>query len=280
MDNSSKETRYEVINTNPNDLPTNRSEMLTVWRTLHVECDSMPYYNYPHPLFPGTPEDPTKIVTRSDPSGYLGLAISELERACVVINPIPPSTTNEPTLNVTPPPLGHNPLEEDEYNKLKYGIDGVGTGSGRDIKGNCKEFWTVRIVMASAYNDGIDDFAGVFTHPNTIVILYETIKDSVDTWNIGHPSEWVTLNASIERTVLHEICHLLIDGNERNVNYDISGNTTTDTSTIGVRDTIWRYNPNPKFPNNQEPDMKNRITYAYLLDKDIQGIQFHSKARD
>jgi hypothetical protein len=130
--------------------------------------------------------------------------------------------------------------------------------------------------MISDYGDGS---LGAFNPgKNLIDISYEVIKSDVISWNVSHPAEAVTLDNSIESLLLHEICHLLIDGYERDVDFDVNGNTIVDISTIGVRDILWRENPN--HPKGKEPDMKNYVNFARLLVNDIRDIQFHSKARD
>ena len=57
--------------------------------------------------------------------------------------------------------------------------------------------------------------------------------------------------------LLHEICHALIDGSEREVFFTDKNTTTTDKNTIGVRDSIFRGHQNV----SSVADMTNRDLY-------------------
>jgi len=245
-----------------------QTSVLTVWRTLNVECDVMKYY-------PGTTNSGT-IITPPNPATFFGLAREELAKACVVINAILPSEPNYPTINVTQPPTGHNPMTEIEMLTI-YGTSVV--GSGRDIYGNSPEYWTVRIVMASEY----ENFGGFLPNYNTIVIYYETIKNEVNNvWNPGYPKETVTPASYTEHVILHEFCHLFWGWNDRQLLYSsyddefsIAG-IPIDSSEVGVRDGTFRF----VLGADPVPDLKNLITYTRLLPSDIFNIQNRSKPQD
>ena len=231
-------------------------DVLTVWRTLNVECDSMPYYN--------DPSNPCDITVPPSPADYLGLAVLELKRACVVIGNLTPDPN-------TPPPIGHNPMTENDIENL---------GQGRDLFGNCKEFWTVRIIMNS---DEVGGGAGEWwTGYNTITISYAKIEKAVDKWNAKHPDEEVTTDAYVESTVLHEICHCLIDNPDYDVHF-LDQNTLkneNDRAILGVRATIIRDTIiNPQITLH-EADLYNRLLYKFLTAVDIMSLQFFSRARD
>jgi hypothetical protein len=115
-----------------------------------------------------------------------------------------------------------------DYNKL---TGGVGSGSGRDIYGNSKDFWTIRIVMASQFDLSLKEpidpnnpsaggyppnsfiYGGFQPGTNTILIFYEKIK--ADHFQAGYSVD--TLGTSIQQTILHEIGHALWlgDSNDR-----------------------------------------------------------------
>ena len=80
---------------------------------------------------------------------------------------------------------------------------------------NTKDFWTVRVVMASKIESYYDFFGqgedsspyGLFAKgDNTIFIFYEKLKADYPDWN--------DLQISIQRTLLHEIGHVLLKGTD------------------------------------------------------------------
>ena len=262
---------------------------LTVWRTLHVECDVMEYYNYE--FDPNLPEDPSWLVIPWNPVMYLGHSISELLKACVLINPILPSTPANPTINVSQPPRGHSPMREEQWNTILG--DNPNVPSGRDIAGNSRAYWTVRIVMASRHPT--KGGAGVFlVGRNTIVIFLQSIINARNDWWLKFPHETPTEHDIISGTVLHEICHCLIDGRERHVFFHGKDETTSDKSTLGVRDTMWRVSdetaeinvndPEEDFVPNEDDeidsDLYNWNKYRFLHARDLNEIQMHSRAWD
>ena len=133
---------------------------------------------------------------------------TELARACVVAKIFTPNNAQPQTkcnpilpaevwnvLKARPKP-GTLPVESEP--------DPNNTTSGRDITGNCKEYWTVRIVMVSKYPDNTG--GGFVFGTNTILICYEWLKSII-------PS--LILSAMIERVILHEIGHTIIDSNHQ-----------------------------------------------------------------
>ena len=276
-----------------------QTKVLTVWRTLNVECDRMNYWP------PGTENFP---FGPPNPADFLGGRVeTELARACVSVNAIRPSTAQNPTLNVTQPLVmmdtstgiitddnpGTNPMDDNYMGAL---LGGVGTWSGRDLAGNDKNFWTVRIVMTSAYKPlgGESILAGAFFPGwNTIIVCHARIEEVRQSWNTNF-SDNVSLKEWVEEVMLHEICHVLIDDKEIDVYFDTNGkdvyrnfdrffltNQITDTSVIGVRDHQWRIMPAPPgMERNKRTDGRNRVNFTRLIPDDIQEIQFHSRARD
>jgi len=226
----------------------------------------------------------------------------QLARACIVINAIRPSTIPYPTINVSQPQQSKStgPLSNSEWlEMLKATFDSNGyapnpsnTTSGRDIGYSTDAYWTVRIVTISNYLDCPGHFV---TNTNTIAICYGYITSEVEKWNTYRPNETVTqddMNRSIEYFMLHEICHVLIDNDDRVVCFDDTGTEALlalsidplvlstdpiDTSTLGVRDTLLRHTENI---GQYLVDFKNHITYARLLDNNIKNIQRNSKARN
>ena len=251
-----------------------QSGTLTVWRTLNVETDIAPW--------PGL--NITDLVNIT----YEGIVTSELARTCVVMEhvnarPFAQQISN-PTNNFEIWSVAGARIKPGTTNE--YELDPNNTMSTRDLFGNCKEFWTVRTIIASAFDGNFH--AGEFlSGVNTIVVYLERIKGMVQTWNANHSGETVTLLDSVSHTLLHEICHLLIDDSERkllkynNVFYDIADENNpvvVQLSMIGVRDTI--FIPDPNNPNVIVADMKDRVAYTKLLDTDIKNIQSRSEAND
>ena len=198
MNDVSKAKRYDVIIT-IDDEPANRSEMLTVWRTLNVECDIMSY--------------PGMSSSGMNPADYLGgIVEKQLARACIVIRDLTPAP------NASPPSPAAMVMTKEEYyailgwNETTEEFD-ENSNCGRDLFGNSKKFWTVRIVMASKFNFAsiVPNVAhpwapGVFHYEtNTIVIFYESIQS-----HYTYPSH---INSAIRWFLLHEIGHALIDDN-------------------------------------------------------------------
>ncbi len=205
-----------------------QTSTLTVWRTLNVECDTMEYY-------PGATDTGT-VITPPDPSQYLDdFVASELARACVITSVYTPNTHQ--------PPVGHNPMTDEEYDLIHGRIN---SGSGRDILGNTPLFWTVRIVMASKKRDNV---IGAFNSgTNTILMRYETMKElwsNATAENLGMVIRW---------GLLHEIAHCLIDGRHKST---------------GVRTAEGLSISNVLLPQ-----------YKQFLTEDIQEIQMYSRARN
>ena len=175
-----------------------QTRLLTVWRTLNVECNMMNYYTYPYGR---RPDDENGTYQPPNPADYMGGFVkTELERACVSLNMIGQGATD-------PSFAGHRPMEDWQLVKL---ISGVKNVNGRDITenadvtGHAKEFWTLHIIMASSdrpRNPGEVNFGSTSLETNTIVIFFERLKEK----------HYYTsaINTSIQQTILHEIGHLL-----------------------------------------------------------------------
>jgi len=173
--NNNKDKPVVEVAGKPDETPANTG-MITVWRTLHVELD---------------------VCTWSGmPSGDLtapldGFVATELARACVVTKVFAPNPNPGPAIGATI-------TDAEELAALS---------SGRDITGNAKDFWTVRILTTSKNGSYA---GGFFPGTNGISILY-TIQNELKQ-SRGWTDE--QLRNSFRQTVLHEIGHVLIDGNE------------------------------------------------------------------
>jgi hypothetical protein len=218
-------TRYQETN------QLTQTDLLTVWRTLNVELDVA--------AWTGMPAGDLKAPLD-------GFVKSELARACIVTKEFTPNNTSAPN-------VGNDGVEETE----RTTINGSGTGSGRDISGNSKDFWTVRIVTIPYYNsqatNDLENSYGAFQPgTNTITICYKKISTDVADWNTTH--DQVDLQDIIRRTVLHEIGHVLINGSH-------STEQSIMKSDIGISERI--------LPANRK-----------FLDTQIQLLQEYSRARD
>jgi hypothetical protein len=187
-----------------------QSELLTVWRNLNVELDvanwtGMPAGNLKAPLD--------------------GFVATELARACIATKEFTPNNTSAPN-------VGDDGVDQTEITS----IYGNGAGSGRDISGNSADFWTIRIVTIP-YLKGETTYAGGFYKTtNTIVICHQTINDAVTSWNNANDPD-VDLQESIRRNVLHEIGHVLLNGDD--------SDHTTDSSIMKTElDMDQRLSPN------------------------------------
>ena len=186
-----------------------KTEKLTVWRTLNVECDVMEYY-------PGATNTGT-VITPPNPSLYLDdFVASELARACVVTSVYTPNTHQ--------PIVGHNPMTESELLQL-FGdtfdsnhlpvpdpsATPITTGRDLAMDANPSDFWAVRIVMASS--DAADTAGCFISEKNTILVYHDTVNFFIQYWNNTH-SAHANLDANLRRTVLHEIGHALLSATE------------------------------------------------------------------
>ena len=285
-------------------------DQLTVWRRLWVECDFVKYWDVP---YDGTNMfvwgvDP---IAAPSPEAYLGHSKEQLERACVKIemydnpNPSPKIPSHNPMLCYEEFARDILPFDEELYPNLS-------DPTGRDLpKQSTSAFWTVRILMTPNYyeikrdkdNKPILDPSGnnIFVlstangefcgGANTIVLNYHNLSESVSEWNNNQsdPVKKVTLNSIISRTLLHELCHCLIDDRENSVFfvggalYNILEVEYIDTSVLGVRDTFWI--GAPKLPDgslnpNCISDVFRRMAYSRLTKLDIYEIQEKSLARN
>ena len=170
-----------------------QSSILTVWRTLNYEYEAATWQGMP-PNF--------------NNAAIGGFITTELARACVALRAYSNNVTYAP-------PIG-NPMSKADFDLLH---DGVGSGSGRDISGNSKDFWTIRIVMASQFDLSLKFpnnppntfvYGGFESGTNTIDVFYETIKYYHQQAGLSMD----TLGTSIQQTILHEIGHVLMTGTD------------------------------------------------------------------
>ena len=120
---------------------------------------------------------------------------------------------------------------------------------------------------------------------NTIVLNYGLLTKTVSEWNENqeNDSKKITLEKRISRTLLHELCHVLIDDRENKIYYvnDWFYNEQAvlyeDTSSFGVRDTFW-INP-PVSPDCVTDDYRF-VLYSWLTTQDVREVQEKSLARN
>ena len=199
-----------------------QTKTLTVWRTLNVERDVC--------VWPGRPNNNNgELLAPLD-----GFVATELALACVVTQEFTPNPNPGPTIKA-------------EVNDAE---ERTAVQTGRDISGNCHEFWTVRILTASKNGT---DYGGFSPGANGISITYAGIKGLVDAWNVANPNDTADLTTIIRRTVLHEIGHLLMDG--------VHPSDGVMRTGIGVGD-------------------RKNTQYQRFLKDDLKKIQLHSRARD
>jgi len=202
---------FSILDTPTTTKTFTQSSILTVWRSLWVECDVMEYKSGLFNLGTTRPESPASYIG--------GFVKTQLERACIAIREYKPNNT--PLLpKSTPILLGANPMELVHYEALT-GYGGVGPGIGRDSEFTTDAYWTVRIAMAStvdAHDIWPDQYptpnkifpSGVYQpEKNTIVVFYERLNSLYSGSN---------LSTAIEQTLLHEIGHILTlnDDNDPN----------------------------------------------------------------
>jgi len=153
------------------------------------------------------PNTSCHIVTPPDPANYLGGFVAEqLARACVVTKVYMPNSNQPPTKGTS---MTVADVMEVTKTRVKAGssppvleLDPTNTTSGRDIYGNSPDFWTVRIVMVSAYQN----YGGFFViGGNTIIICYAAIEASYPNASAD------TINTAIQQILLHEVGHVLMD---------------------------------------------------------------------
>ena len=272
---------YIIAATADNGKPDNvvKSEILTVWRRLWVECDFVKVI-----IDPDIPPIPLP-----SPEGYLDHARQELERACVKIelydnpNPSPVYPSNDPMTDVqlAAAVVVLDPIQHPNASNL----------TNRDLpRQSTPEFWTVRILMTPELESiiiggrDVSGDAGFFlSGGNTIILNYPLLSKSVSEWNAKpeNINKQVELEKRIARTLLHELCHCLIDGNENDIYffgngiYNEAGEEYEDGSSFGVRETFWIGTPFDK-----ASDAYWRTWYSWLTTLDIRDIQEHSMANN
>ena len=163
--------------------------ILTVWRTLNVECDVMDYLD----MQTSTPIDGIPVS-----HALLTAASEELARACIVINDLtPPEDTN----------TNPNPAIKRQDGTWAW-IDPEDVDVGRDVlfkETNTSAFWSVRIVSVPVYYDQASNPLGAAKFrkgDNQIVIYYENVKNFSLNNNID-------IDVILKYFLLHEIGHAL-----------------------------------------------------------------------
>ena len=235
------------------------SEVLTVWRRLWVEFDAL------------------EVAEFND----MSLATAQLNRACVMPM-LYPDDNNEPMI------ISVGPVSEDTlYNYLLSNNSFI---SGRDSPISTSSYWTVRVVTIHSFGNilipnpdpqeddyNLKDVGGCYTpEGNTIFLCRDMIENDTIDWN-QDKNDNVNSNQALAAMLLHELCHALIDGDERDV--DVANNQYPEESYC-VRDTFWEACPySPKYHESRRPDMRARLQYAYLIDINIRDIQSYSRVR-
>jgi len=205
----------------------------------------------------------------------LSHAKDQLNRACVMPM-LYPEDNHEPLI------LSVGPIDQVILESL-LGSNGSSI-SGRDIPMSTSEYWAIRVVTIHSFasipvpNGNLQHAGGVFVGgANTIFLCRNMIEGDVADWN-QDKSDNINSNQSLAATLLHELCHVLIDDYERNVY--VAENTYLE-ETYCVRDTFFeRCAVSPKYPNARRPDMRARLTYSYLIDANISDIQRLSFAQN
>lgn len=188
IDNTFKAKVNSTEDLAPKEPERYQTKLLTVWRTLNVERDVATWQGMPA----GDLRAPLN-----------GFVATELARACVETWEFYPNLTPGPPINVT----------------INNAEASAALSKGRDISGNNKNFWTVRIVTMSKNGTR----GGAFLPgTNGIAVYYAGMKDMVETWNNPPfplpprpPADQVELIPSLRRNVLHEIGHVLINGDHQ-----------------------------------------------------------------
>ena len=207
-----------------------QTPILTVWRTLNVEIDVCTW-----------PE----MSSRDWKVPLDDFVATELAKACVVTKAFDPN----PRPGIAFNKLGITTAEE--MDALEEFDSNGNEISGRDIKGLCKEFWTVRIVTMPC-NVNMGFYGGFLPARNGISIFYMAVY--ID--KIEYDWDDDELADSLRRHVLHEIGHVL----------SIVGDD--ETATEGVM----------KSPIDPEDTLKPQ--YQKFLLEDIWTIQENSKVND
>ena len=246
-----------------------QTKMLTVWRTLNVECDVMPYYQGPGSSGP--------VITPACPSEYLGgIITTELARACVEIKIYAP--------NDNQPEIGTNPMDATQMVVILDEQVIPGRHSGRDLpkENNSHQFWMIRIVTVSRY-DGHSFAAFLYGH-NTILLSMENIQTGVSLWNDFDPqSLQIDVVTLTKRALLHEIAHLLIDGREPFIRIDSMGNAFLEQDPNLIPVNLAEQGVRANFiDNSRAPDLYTPVQPPHRIfeDRDIREIQEYSRARD
>jgi uncharacterized short protein YbdD (DUF466 family) len=102
------------------------------------------------------------------------------------------------------------------------------------------------------------------------------MEGDVNDWN-QDKNDNVNSNQFLAAMLLHELCHVLIDGYER---YVFVAKNEHPEETYCIRDTFFEECAvSPKYPSGRRPDIRDWLTYSYLIDVNIRGIQSLSFAR-
>jgi hypothetical protein len=273
---------------------------------LWVECDFVKYWDEPYDA--NNPIPISTPIPLPSPENYLGHSIQELEKACVKI---------ELYDNPRPSPVypSHNPMraEEEYYRDIipfdKTIFPNIPDETGRDLPAeSTPEFWTVRILMAPNYYEVVRGPDGKVLRDNngnaitrlttatgafesgidTIVLNYHILSELVSTWNAKpeNANKQVTLENRIARTLLHELCHVLIDDRENYVffaggafyNEVQKPYDEESISLFGVRDTFAIVTLDENNEVQITSDDYRFVMYRWLKERDVREIQEHSMA--
>jgi hypothetical protein len=201
------------------------------------------------------------------------LATAQLNRACVMPM-FYPDDNNEPMI------LSVGPVTNTILGSLLGNNSSI---SGRNSPISTSSYWTVRVVTIHSFGDtptpngNLQDVGGCYTPlGNTIFLCRDVIENDTVDWN-RDKSDNVDSESCIAAMLLHEICHVLIDDDERIV---FVAKNEYPEETYCVRDTFFEECPySPKYYNERRPDMRARFQYAYLIDVSIRDIQSKSRVR-